>query len=93
MPLGTLELINRSSASGSCIGMSRQARHPVDDGIYHVLNRDNCRMDIFEKSGDFQSFIKLLEQGRQRCSSSLHLSIARDRPLGDDSWTAQVAKR
>lgn len=48
--------------------MARQARRPVDGGIYHVLNRGNCRMDIFEKAGDFQSFIKLLEQGRQRYS-------------------------
>jgi putative transposase len=48
--------------------MARQARHPVDGGIYHVLNRGNCRMDIFEKAGDFQSFIKLLEEGRQRGS-------------------------
>ena len=73
--------------------MARQAQHRVDDGIYHVLNRGNCRMDIFEKSGDFQSFIKLLEEGRQRCSARLHLSITRARPFGDDSWTAQVAKR
>jgi putative transposase len=38
----------------------------VGNGIYHVLNRGNCRMDLFEKTGDFAAFVKLLEQGRQR---------------------------
>lgn len=48
--------------------MARQPRRPVDNGIYHVLNRGNCRMDIFHKPGDFESFLKLLEEGRQRCA-------------------------
>ena len=48
--------------------MARQARHPLDNGTYHVQNRGNCRMDLFEKADDFQSFIKLLEEGRQRSS-------------------------
>jgi putative transposase len=48
--------------------MARQPRRPVNDGIYHVLNRGNCRMDIFAKPGDFQAFLKLLEEGRRRCS-------------------------
>ena len=48
--------------------MARRARNPVDGGIYHLLNRGNCRMDLFTKAGDFQSFLKLLEQGRQRHS-------------------------
>lgn len=46
--------------------MARQPRKAIDGGLYHVLNRGNCRMDIFTKPGDFQSFLKLLEQGRQR---------------------------
>ncbi len=48
--------------------MARQARKPVDGEIYHVLNRGNCRMDIFTKPGDFQAFLKLLEEGRRRHS-------------------------
>ena len=36
---GTLELIDRSSAIGECVHMARQARHPFDGDIYHVLNR------------------------------------------------------
>lgn len=46
--------------------MPRRARRAVDDAIYHVLNRGNCRMKIFDKAGDFAAFVKLLEQGRQR---------------------------
>lgn len=46
--------------------MARQPRNAVDGGVYHAINRGNCRMDIFTKPGDFQAFLKLLEQGRQR---------------------------
>ena len=46
--------------------MARQPRSAIDGGVYHVLNRGNCRMDIFTKPGDFQSFLKLLEEGRRR---------------------------
>lgn len=41
----------------------------ADDMVYHVLNRGNCRMDIFEKPEDFASFIKLLEQARRKYPS------------------------
>ena len=46
--------------------MPRTARKLPDDSIYHVLNRGNCRMRIFHKTGDFQAFLKLLEEGRRR---------------------------
>lgn len=46
--------------------MPRRARRIADDGVYHVLNRGNCRMDIFHKAGDFAAFVKLLEEARQR---------------------------
>jgi len=46
--------------------MPRRARQPADDCIYHVLNRGNCRMDLFSKPSDFAAFIRLLEQGRRR---------------------------
>ena len=46
--------------------MARQPRNAADDCIYHVFNRGNCKMDIFTKPGDFESFIKLLEEGRRR---------------------------
>jgi putative transposase len=46
--------------------MPREARKLPDDRIYHVLNRGNCRMRIFHKRGDFEAFLKLLEEGRRR---------------------------
>ena len=46
--------------------MARQPRRPIANGIYHVLNRGNCRMDIFTKPGDSQSFLELLEEVRRR---------------------------
>jgi REP element-mobilizing transposase RayT len=36
------------------------------DVIYHVMNRGNCRMDVFQKPGDFAEFATILEEGRQR---------------------------
>ena len=39
--------------------------------IYHVLNRGNCRMEIFSKDGDYAAFLKLLEQGRQQTGMRL----------------------
>ncbi len=46
--------------------MARKLRKLADDSIYHVLNRGNGRMRIFQKAGDFEAFIKLLEEGRKR---------------------------
>src|SRR5947208_2489185 len=46
--------------------MPRHARRVVDDLVYHVLNRGNCRMRIFTKPSDFDAFLKLLEEGRRR---------------------------
>ena len=34
--------------------------------VFHVINRGNCRMPIFEKQHDYMAFLELLEQGRQR---------------------------
>ncbi len=47
-------------------GMARTTRQVVDNGVYHVLNRGNCRMDIFTKPGDFAAFVKLVEEARRR---------------------------
>ena len=49
--------------------MPRRARMPADDVVYHVLNRGNCRMDLFSKEGDFAAFITLIELARRRVPS------------------------
>ena len=48
--------------------MPRRPRNVVamDDQIVHVLNRGNCRMNLFDKPGDFAAFIALLEDARKR---------------------------
>ncbi len=34
--------------------------------IYHVLNRANARMTIFEKDGDYEAFEQIVEEAVQR---------------------------
>src|SRR3954471_15207679 len=48
--------------------MARRPRNvsALDNQIVHVLNRGNCRMDLFTKDGDFAAFLTLLEQARTR---------------------------
>ena len=46
--------------------MPRTARGMADDSVYHVLNRGNCAIKIFTKERDVASFVKLLEEARQR---------------------------
>ena len=46
-----------------CLRRPRSARGGV---IYHVINRGNCKMNLFEKDGDFSAFLKVLEEGRRR---------------------------
>ena len=48
------------------LAMPRKPRIAPGGHVYHVLNRGNCRMDIFHKAGDFAAFVKLLEEARQR---------------------------
>jgi putative transposase len=46
--------------------MARRARSSAGGEVFHVLNRGNCRMNIFTKPGDYAAFIKILEEGRRR---------------------------
>ncbi len=34
--------------------------------IYHVMNRGNCRMEIYGKAADYLAFLRLMEEGRKR---------------------------
>jgi putative transposase len=49
--------------------MPRRARNPADNQVYHVLNRGNCRMNLFDKEQDFAAFVALLEEARRRFPS------------------------
>ena len=46
--------------------MPARARAAVGGLVYHVLNRGNARMRIFEKDADYAAFEKVLAQGQQR---------------------------
>jgi hypothetical protein len=58
----------RPELFGYAGAMPRQARSvsAARDVIYHVMNRGNCRMDFFQRPGDFAAFVTVLEEGRQR---------------------------
>ncbi len=47
-------------------------RRAADGGvIYHVLNRGNARMTIFEKDADYEAFEQILEQAVERYGTDL----------------------
>ena len=46
--------------------MPRVARGLADGQIYHVLNRGNGRQNVFHKEGDFQAFLRLLGETKER---------------------------
>lgn len=52
--------------------MPRRPRALVDDGIYHVYNRGNDRIDLFRCEEDFHSFLNLLLEAKQRFSLSIY---------------------
>ena len=46
--------------------MPRKPRKAFGGQVYHVTNRGNCSMNIFEKGADYLTFMKIMEEGRQR---------------------------
>lgn len=46
--------------------MGRVLRIDIGNEIYHVLNRANARMTIFEEDDDYQSFERILEEAKDR---------------------------
>jgi len=51
--------------------MPRVARRLVDGCCYHILNRGNARQRVFHDDADFQSFMDLLAEGKERFSVDL----------------------
>jgi putative transposase len=45
--------------------MPRVARSSAGGVIYHVLNRGNGRAKLFHKDGDYEAFLKILQQVRE----------------------------
>ena len=46
--------------------MGRPWRAAEGGWVYHVLNRANARLQIFDKPEDYQAFERILEQARER---------------------------
>jgi len=48
--------------------MPRIARGLADEFAYHVLNRGNGRQEVFHKDKDYEAFINLMKQAKERYS-------------------------
>lgn len=78
--------------------MPRTARAAVGGVVYHVLNRGNDRRRIFHKPGDYNAFLRLLVEGRQRagvevfgfCLMPNHWHVVL-RPSGDRDLAAYLS--
>lgn len=46
--------------------MPRVMRGLADGMIYHVINRGNCRQDVFHSDADFQAFVGLLREAKDK---------------------------
>jgi putative transposase len=51
--------------------MGRPQRAAAGGYVYHVLNRANARMTIFEKDGDYQAFETVLAEAVERSATRL----------------------
>ena len=51
--------------------MGRPTRASEGGLVYHVLNRANARMTIFEKDGDYEAFEQILRQAVERSEMRL----------------------
>lgn len=51
--------------------MPRLARVDIGDQFYHVINRANGRLKIFEKDADYQLFEELLEKAQEETNMRL----------------------
>ena len=52
--------------------MPRISRGETLGGIYHVINRGNMRMDVFNDTQDFDYFLTLIETGLDKYAIELH---------------------
>lgn len=72
--------------------MPRVARGLADGMIYHVINRGNGRREVFHKEEDFQAFISLLKEAKEKhpvkllgyCLMSNHFHLLLSPEKADD---------
>lgn len=46
--------------------MPRMPRGETAGGIYHIINRGNMRMQVFDDMDDYEYFLELLEKASKR---------------------------
>ncbi len=51
--------------------MPRIARGLMDNCIYHVINRGNAGQKVFRKEEDYEAFVQLMEEAKERCGVSI----------------------
>ena len=51
--------------------MGRVLRTDVGDYVYHVLNRANARVQIFDNDKDYQLFKEILAEAKEKCDMRL----------------------
>ena len=51
--------------------MGRPKRADHGGLVSHVLNRANARLRIFEKEGDYEAFIRVLEEAMEQTETRL----------------------
>lgn len=72
--------------------MPRGARGFADNEVYHVLNRGNGRATVFHKAADFEAFVRLIGEAKERypvkvlayCLMSNHFHLLVKPEKGED---------
>lgn len=52
--------------------MPRIARGETIGGIYHIINRGNMRMKVFDDNEDYEYFLQLLQEGKKKEKIEIH---------------------
>jgi len=52
--------------------MPRIVRGLGDDIVYHVINRGNGRQEVFHKEKDYEAFVKLMKEAKERYPVKLY---------------------
>ena len=60
--------------------MPRIPRGETAGGIYHILNRGNMRMQVFDDMEDYEYFLALLEKASKRENTPLREAELRRLP-------------
>jgi putative transposase len=76
--------------------MPRMARGLADGHVYHIINRGNCRQQVFHKNEDYQAFHELMKEAVERypvavyayclMPNHFHLLVSPERAKDLSTW-------